>query len=178
MTTPPRPARNKPVVRQYGGLALLLILGCGGVMPAQAAQVGDSLAVNFHGTLKKKPCRIDNDRDIEVHFGNVGINKVDGQRYLQPVPYTLTCDEVNASWTLMLSLKGTVAGFETTALKTNATGLGIRILKDGKPMEINKPVAISYTSPPTLQAVPVQQSGVTLPEQDFSATATLMAEYL
>ncbi|QGH61589.1 fimbrial protein [Serratia proteamaculans] len=178
MTTAPWPARNKPAARQYGGLALLLILGCGGGMPAQADQVGDSLTVNFHGTLKKKPCHIAGDRDIEVHFGNVGINKVDGLRYLQPVPYTLTCDELNKSWTLMLSLKGTAAEFEKTALKTNATGLGIRILKDGKPMEINTSVAIDYASPPKLQAVPVQQSGVTLPEQDFSATATLMAEYL
>jgi hypothetical protein len=108
----------------------------------------------------------------------VGINKVDGQRYLQPVPYTLVCDEVNTAWTLVMTLKGTVTDFEQTALKTNAKGLGIRILKDGKPMEINKAIAISYTKPPVLQAVPIQKKGVTLPEQEFSVTATLMAEYL
>jgi type 1 fimbria pilin len=158
-----------------GLLALAAVLS---VSPALASQVGDSRRVTFHGTLKKKPCHIAGDRDISVHFGNVGINKVDGQRYLQPVAYTLTCEEVDPSWTLMLSVKGTPAGFENTALRTNANGLGIRILQNGKPLEINKPLAIDYASPPVLQAVPVQQRGVTLPEQDFSATATLMAEYL
>ncbi|WPU21981.1 fimbrial protein [Cedecea neteri] len=161
------------------GIRLTLLgLGFGTALAVQATQVGDSHAVSFHGTLKKKPCHISGDRDIEVHFGNVGSNKVNGQKYMQPVPYTLTCDEINASWTLMLSVKGTVAGFESSALKTNVNGLGIRILQNGKPMEINKAMAIANARPPVLQAVPVQQSGVTLPEQDFSATATLMAEYL
>lgn len=145
--------------------------------PARADATGDSLDVTFHGTLKRKPCQISNDQDINVHFGNVGVNKVDGQNYLQSVPYTLTCDDADASETLLMTLKGTQSGFENTALGTNADGLGIRILEDGTPMEINKAIPISYTNPPVLQAVPVQQSGVTLPEQDFSVTATLLAEY-
>lgn len=179
MTTYQRSADRTFITRGDCLRALLLVLGTFGIMSAALAiQTGDSQQVSFHGTLRKKPCHIAGDQDINVHFGNVGINKVDGQKYMQPVPYTLTCDEVNASWSLMLSVKGTAAGFENTALKTNASGLGIRILQNGKPMEINKAMAITYASPPTLQAVPVQQSGVTLPEQDFSATATLMAEYL
>lgn len=145
--------------------------------PAQAAQVGDSRSVTFHGTLRKKPCHIANDGDIYIHFGNVGIHKLDGQRYLQDIPYTLKCDETDPSWVLKMTLKGTQSGFENTALKTNANGLGIRILEEGLPLEINKAFDISYDSPPKLQAVPVQQNNVRLVEQDFSATATLLAEY-
>ncbi|OKB66581.1 hypothetical protein BHU62_11975 [Serratia marcescens] len=156
--------------------ALLMVLACL-VTAAQAEQKGDERQVTFHGTLKKKPCHISGDRDINVHFGNVGINKVDGQKYLQPVPYTLTCEEVNPGWALLLSVKGTPTGFDKSALATNANGLGIRILQNGKPLDINQALPITYGSPPVLQAVPVQQPGVTLPEQDFSTTATLMAEY-
>ncbi|HEM8838473.1 TPA: fimbrial protein [Klebsiella aerogenes] len=170
-------AQKRPV--RAAGL-LLMALASAALLTSPtvlANQNGDAVTVNFHGTLKRKPCHIANDTDISVHFGNVGIKKVDGQRYMQEVPYTIQCEETDPSWTLMLSVKGTQAGFENSALRTNANGLGIRILADGRPMEINKAMAISYTNPPKLQAVPVQQSGVTLPEQEFSATATLMAEY-
>lgn len=158
-------------------MAVVLLLNSAIMTAAKAAQTGDSKRVNFHGTLKKKPCHIANDQNIDVYFEKVGVKRVDSQRYMQPVPYTLSCDEVDPSWMLMLSVRGIPTGFEDTALQTNANGLGIRILQDGKPMQINKPIAISYGSPPMLQAVPVQQSGVKLSEQTFSATATLMAEY-
>lgn len=162
-----------------GGFALLVTLMVVGLSAScvQAEQFGDSVDVKFHGTLKKKPCLIDNDGDIYVHFGNVGVKRVDGQRYMQPVPYTIHCEETDPTWQLTLSVNGTQAGFENTALGTDATGLGIRILQNGVPMEINRAIPINVGSPPTLQAVPVQQSGVTLPEQAFTATATLLAEY-
>lgn len=163
--------------RTFRLLATLTLAALMAAPVAQADQIGDSVSVNFHGTLKKKPCHIENDGDIDVHFGNVSINKVDGQRYMQEVPYSLRCEETDPSWTLMLTVKGTATGFEKSALKTNANGLGIQILKDGTPLDINKPVDISYDNPPKLQAVPVQQPGVTLPEQNFNVTATLMAEY-
>ncbi|AKG72534.1 hypothetical protein WN53_09055 [Serratia fonticola] len=144
---------------------------------AQADQVGGSVTVKFHGTLKRKPCHIDNDGDIYVHFGNVGINKVDGQHYIQPIPYTLTCEEPDPSLTLLLYVMGTQSSFDSSALKTNANGLGIQILQNGTPLDINKALTINYSNPPTLQAVPVKQGGVKLPKQNFSVTATLLAEY-
>lgn len=124
-----------------------------------AAQMGDDRSVSFHGTLKRKPCHISSDRDINIHFGNVGINKVDGQRYAQDIPYTLQYDETDPSFILMMSIKGAPSGFENTALMTNAYGLGIRILQNGQLMKINEPVKINYGNPPKLQAVPVQRGG-------------------
>ena len=156
-----------------------IVILVGGYLMSQSARSAqnDSLSVTFHGTLKRKPCHISNDGDIYVHFGNVGINKVDGERYKQLVPYTVKCEETDPSWTLKLMVKGTPSGFEETALKTNANGLGIRILRDGQPLKINDAITINNSSLPILQAVPVQKSGVTLVEQDFMATATLLAEY-
>ncbi|WP_193138582.1 fimbrial protein [Klebsiella aerogenes] len=161
-------------------ILLMLAMTCTltvSIRSVQAAQVGDSRSITFHGTLRKKPCHIANDGDIYIHFGNVGIRKLDGQRYLQDIPYTLKCDELDPSWMLKMTLKGTQSGFENTALKTNVSGLGIRILEEGQPLEINKAFDISYDRPPKLQAVPVQQNNVKLVEQGFSATATLLAEY-
>lgn len=155
------------------------LLGISLLVPSlgQANQTGDSRSVTFHGTLKSKPCYIDDDGDIYVHFGNVGVNKVDGEHYIQDVPYTLRCEDANSSETLKMSLKGSQAGFEESALQTDVNGLGIRILRDGEPLKINDAIAINYEKPPKLQAVPVQQSGVALTARDFSATATLLTEY-
>lgn len=157
----------------------LAILGLSIVVPSQgfASQSGDTRKVTFHGILKRKPCLISNDGDIYVHFEKIGINKVDGQRYLHDLPYTISCEETDPSLTLKMTIKGTPSGFEDTALETNATGLGIRILKDGQPMKINDAVTINYTSQPKIQVVPVKQTGVDLQEQDFSTTATMLAEY-
>lgn len=167
-----------PVVKRTSALVLtMLSMVLLMSIDARAQQTGDSRAVNFHGVLKRKPCHINNEGDIDIHFGNVGINRVDGQRYMQDIPYTLTCEETDPSLSLKMSIKGTASGFEDTALNTNANGLGIRILQNGQPLKINDAITINYAAPPILQAVPVQKSGVTLPEQGFSATATLLAEY-
>lgn len=143
----------------------------------QAGQTGDSRAITFHGTLKKKPCQINNDGDIYIDFGNVGGKKVDGQRYIQAIPYTLVCEDVDPSWVLKMSIKGTVSNFSDTALNTNANGLGIQLLQNGIPLKINDAFVINYLSPPSLQAVPVKDPNVELQEQPFSTIATLLAEY-
>lgn len=144
---------------------------------AGATQTGDQVDVTFHGVLKQRPCHISNDQDIEVHFGNVGINKVDGSRYLQTVNYSLICDDPDAGVALMLTVKGIPTDFDKAAVNTNAQGLGIRILQDGKPLTLNSRLKIIYKTPPKLQVVPVKDPSVTLVENPFTATATLMAEY-
>ncbi len=144
---------------------------------AGATQTGDQTDVTFHGVLKQRPCHINNDQDIEVHFGNVGINKVDGSHYLQTVNYSLVCEDPNANVALMLTVKGIPAGFDQAAVNTNASGLGIRILQDGKPLPLNSRLKVTYQTPPKLEVVPVKDPSVTLVENPFTATATLLAEY-
>lgn len=156
----------------------ILTLSTFAVQPnLHADQKGDQLPVEFHGTLRKKPCHVAGGQDINVQFGNIGINQVDGLRYLKSVPYTLTCDEVIKAWSLGLSVKGIPAEFESTALKTSVAGLGIRILLNGKPLQINSVIPVNYQNLPVLQAVPVKEDGTVLTEQDFNITATLVAAY-
>lgn len=159
------------------GIILWALLSLNLMIPriAQADQTGDSLVVNFHGTLKRKPCHIS--IISPIHFGNVGVHKVDGTRYTQPVPYTLTCDAPDPSAILKMTLRGAVTGYDKAAITTSFRGLGIRILLNGQPMEINNGLAITYTNLPSLQAVLVQQPGEPLLAGVFRATATLLAEY-
>ncbi|CAI0968469.1 fimbrial protein [Serratia proteamaculans] len=163
-------------MNQYIGLSaamLVMVLS----FQAGATQTGDQIGVTFHGVLKQRPCHINGDRDIEVHFGNVGINKVDGSRYLQKVSYSLLCDDPDAGVSLMLSVKGTPTSFDLAAVSTSANGLGIRILQDGKPFTLNGRMKVTYKTPPKLEVVPVKDPGVALVENPFTATATLLAEY-
>lgn len=163
-------------MRQYRRLsAVMLTMALS--FPAGAAQTGDQIGVTFHGVLKQRPCHINNDQAIAVHFGNVGIHKVDGSRYLQQVSYSLLCDDPDAGVALMLSVKGTPTGFDLAAVSTSANGLGVRILQDGKPFTLNSRMKVTYKTPPKLEVVPVKDPNVTLVENPFTATATLLAEY-
>lgn len=131
--------------------------------------------VNFHGTLYKVTCRINNDAPVDIQFGNVGINKIDGVLYTQSVPLKITCDEAY-SGNLSFTITGTMASFDRSAIQSDIAGLGIRIMQDGKPVTIGQSFSISATSPPALTAVPVAQTGSTLNEGLFHATATFVAE--
>lgn len=94
----------------------------------------------FKGTLvNPPPCSIDNDKTIHVPFGDrLSIKKVSDGVYRKDVPYNLVCDSTaGKDWKLMLSVRGTLATFDTTDRATVATSmgnignLGVKILRDG-----------------------------------------------
>lgn len=159
----------------------VLLLTCGlvvGITPAQAED--GEVDMTFHGTLiEPPPCTINDGNRVDVDFGErVGINKVDGVNYRQQLNYQITCDKaVGGSWALTLSLSGSAAGFDSDALQTDKTDLGIRVYQNDKPFTPNSTVKINLDSPPRLEAVPIKQAGVTLTEGAFEAWATLRADY-
>ena len=55
--------------------------------------------------------------------------------------------------------------------------LGIHMVQDGKPFNLNTPMVINPLTPPVLEAVPVKLVGSTLSSGGFDAAATLLAEY-
>ena len=136
------------------------------------AQAAENMA--FHGTLVAPPCSINNGQTIEVLFGtNLGVNK-------QPVNYSVDCDAGYSVNNLAIVIDtATPAAFDGSAVVTNKTGLGIHILVDGVAATFAKRVAVADpASPPKIEAVPVQDSAVTLTEGAFEATMTLRADYL
>ncbi len=137
--------------------------------------------MSFHGTLVAPPCTISSGQSIDVLFGtNLGVNKIDGINYKQPVNYSVNCDAGYSGNNLAIVIDtATPAAFDGSAVITNKTGLGIRILVDGVAATFAKRVAVADpASPPKIEAVPVQDSAVTLTEGAFEATMTLRADYL
>ncbi|MBU3895540.1 hypothetical protein KH388_22895 [Serratia rubidaea] len=110
-------------------------------------------------------------------FGEIGINRVDGKNYLKQVEAPLKCDESQLKWDLWLEVHGQATAFDKAAIQSSVTDLGIHMLLDGKPLELNKPVRITPAPTLKLQAVPVKKIGTELPEGAFDASATLLVEY-
>ncbi|HBM63997.1 MAG TPA: pilus assembly protein [Pseudomonas sp.] len=138
----------------------------------------------FTGQLLAPPsCTVsDKGGRIDVHFErNIAVNRIDGERYRQTIPYQIDCPGANESgftWHMRVTLKGTDAGFDPAALHTSEKNLGIKVLLGGTPLIPNKPREISIygAALPVMEAVPVKLAGAKLPSTQFTASALLMAE--
>ncbi|WP_261418353.1 fimbrial protein [Serratia proteamaculans] len=122
------------------------------------------------------PCVINDDRPIEVAFGDVMTTRVDGDNYKMPVNYTLSCTG-GTSNAMKLQVKGTGATFDATVLQTNQTGLGIELRQGSGKLAVNSWLNFTYPNKPELWAVPVKKTGVTLTGGEFSAGATMAVDY-
>ena len=158
-----------------GGALLVLFLVAQGVW---ATQNGDRVDVNFTGRMEASTqCTVNEGQPVEVHFGNVGIKKVESGKYLEPVPYRLDCGSANSTNTVSLKLKAIPAAWDAHAMSTSAEGLGVYILHAGDPIELNSALPVDPADPPMFEALLVQDPTAALSEQPFSATGTLLAEY-
>ncbi|NMY39626.1 MULTISPECIES: fimbrial protein [unclassified Pseudomonas] len=150
----------------------LLVLCTAGINAAASANLA------FTGTLVEPPlCTINNGNTLTIDFKDVGVNKVDGINYRLPMNYTITCAGSTLPWEMVLTVKGTASSFESAAVQSSVTDLGIKLLQNGQPFQLNTPIVINPATPPALEAVPVKRPGSTLKSGGFSAAATLMAEY-
>lgn len=122
------------------------------------------------------PCVINDDRPIEVEFGDVMTNLVDGDNYRMPVNYTLSCTG-GTSNAMKLQVKGTGAAFDATLLQTNKADLGIELRQGNSRLAVNDWLKFNYPDKPELWAVPVKQRGATLTGGEFSAGATMEVAY-
>ncbi|EKM0376768.1 fimbrial protein [Cronobacter turicensis] len=157
---------------------LIVLLSLSALLPLSAFSAEN---MSFHGTLIAPPCTISEGKTIEVAFGNdLGVNRIDGNNYKQPVNYTVNCEAGYTANNLAIVIDTTApASFDNSAISTNKTGLGIRILVEGVPVTFAQRVAIANpSSPPKIEAVPVQDQAITLTEGAFEATMTLRTDYL
>lgn len=67
--------------------------------------------------------------------------------------------------------------FDSSAVVSSVSGLGIKILRNGVPFTLNTPLLINPASPPVLEAVPIKSAASILAPGGFSASATLLAYY-
>jgi len=134
--------------------------------------------MNFHGTLVALPsCTINNNEPINVEFGDVGVNKVDGVNYTKDIDYKISCDRTTEDGQLYLSVTGTGSDFNSDYLMTSVSGLGIEIKAEDALYKLNSQLKVDIASPPKLTAVPVKEATTSLAAGEFSAAATLQAFY-
>nr|WP_261803117.1 fimbrial protein [Serratia nematodiphila] len=127
-------------------------------------------------TIVAPPCVINDNRPIDVEFGDVMTTRVDGNNYRMPVNYTLDCKDAPSS-AMKLQVQGTGASFDGALLKTSNATLGIKLQHGAAPLPVNTWLNFTYPNKPELWAVPVKQSGVTLPGGEFTAGATMKVDY-
>lgn len=176
-TQPYRFPRKRAVLLILAGLVMLAGTG------ARAAPRSDAAKnLEFKGVLvEPPPCSINNDSTLTVDFGDkVGVRKIASGIYRQPVELSLICEESSLTWQLMLSVTGNPTDFDTdnaTLAVSPQIDLGIKLLLDGKPLELNKPVKVNSEALKGIEALLVQRADTILEEGTFSARATLRAIY-
>lgn len=122
-------------------------------------------------------CIINNDRPIEVDFGDAVITtSVDGFNYREPINFSLKCNG-DTTKTMNMMILGAGADFNENNLKTSKENLSIALYSKGTVLALNKSKPFIYSEIPTLEAVLVKQSGKTLTEGIFTATATMQIGY-
>lgn len=133
--------------------------------------------VNVDVTVIAPPsCVINNDRVIDVNFGDVLTDKVDGVNYKVEVDYTINCSRLSNN-ALTLEISGGGASFNNEVLKTDVDNLGVRVVLGGANYIINEKKRFTYPNKPKLEVVPVKKAGVNLSGGKFTSVATLSVAY-
>lgn len=164
------------LLQTFAVLLLVMIF----TQTCRAAQVGDKKTYNFTGLMvEATPCAINGDQPITVSFRNVGISKIDTGRYVQDLHYSLNCGGATSKGKVSMFIKANPTTWDTKAIATDVTGLGAQVLKDGSPLELNTYISIpDPANPPALQVRLVKDPAAVLTDQPFTATGTLIVEYV
>lgn len=143
-------------------------------------QTGDSVDVTFTGLLQAMTaCSINNDRTIEIAFGNIGINKIESEQYTRSIDYELDCGSVGGANTILLTLKATPVPSDGSIVASGRKGLLIQFYKDSVPLKLNEEFKVeNVTTPPKLMVKLITDPAEEPEEGAFSCTATLIAEYI
>ena len=151
------------------------VLTCGCLLLTLCKGAMADVSVSIRGVvLAPPPCIINGESTLNVPFGDdLMTTRIDGVSYKRVVPYTVTCGPQPTNF-MTLKLTGTGAGFDSSALGTSKSNLGIRLLVGGVAWPLNTTVNFTYPNLPDVKAVLVKKTGSTLTGGTFSASATLV----
>ncbi|RJF53865.1 fimbrial protein [Serratia inhibens] len=164
------------MARQTGRMLVL----AGGMLLSPWLAAAENMT--FHGTLiENPPCTINGGEPVEIDFGEVGVNKVDGQNYAQT--FTIIYDCEGTSTDKVLRYLGAATAFDTAAVQSNIADFGIQLRSQsndgaltGFVVGTTLPIP-SYLGSSTFVATPVKKAGAELSEGAFTSAATLQLEY-
>ncbi|WP_343530006.1 fimbrial protein [Yokenella regensburgei] len=166
------------IFARWGAIALFAMTGI--LLAGDTAAAGSSnLDVRITGTVvATASCTFSGTDPIKVEFGDVYINEIIGEAYKQPVPYQVSCKGDPDGKTLQMQIAGSAASFDGKQLKTDASGLGIKLLKGSETLSVNQWFNFDNASQPLLYAVLEKQTGARFQDgQAFNASATLKVAY-
>lgn len=126
--------------------------------------------------VAQPPCVINNNKTIDVDFGTILRDRLDGKNYRRDVNYTLDCKDQTTN-EMRLSVRGNPVTFDNSALQTNISGLGISLVANGEKLGINDWLRFTYPNKPALTAIPVINKDSPPAGGDFQASATLVVAY-
>lgn len=145
------------------------------------ARITSAANLTFHGKLiadADMGCEINGGHTLEVYFGTIISDKIDGMNYSTDIPWNFECNNLVHKETLTLQYLGTATSFTSDAISTSLDGLGIVLQQNGEIFHPGDSIVIDEDSPPTLKAVPIKQPGKKLAEGNFEAYAALLLDYL
>lgn len=144
--------------------------------------------INFKGVVHETPeCTVNGGQPITVDFGTVDVDTIDNIENSVDINYSFECPALPSDlskWFYYYQFRGTASSFDTSALATSISDLGIRLTADGVSISPGSGGgSISSLTPngssplPQLKATLIKNSGSTLTTGDFSATASLEVTY-
>jgi type 1 fimbria pilin len=160
-------------------LTLPLILAPASLPLAQTVLGKNQVLVEISGTIRAKiPCIINNNKPIDIPFGDVQISRIDGKQYkITQIRYTLDCRRAQ-SYPLHMKISGEGAGFNSKLLGIpSQSSLGIALKRNTTNLALNDWFSLTPASPPKLEAVLVAHSEGTITGGEFSASATMVVDY-
>ncbi|MGG7779870.1 fimbrial protein [Klebsiella aerogenes] len=157
---------------------------CAGLVISLFSINSFAATVTVKGTVILPTCTIKSSSSvIQVNFGDdVITTRIDGKEYKkQKIEYSIQCDgDMSSNSGLQISISGSPASFDSSLLKTNVTGLGVRFLNGSNNLSLNSGSAkFDYINdtPPTIYAVLARDASVTLASGAFSASAMMSVDY-
>ena len=141
---------------------------------AMASVKLSNLTINL--ILTSRACTLNDNKAIEVKFGEILATKINGVNYRMPIDYSLSCP-AGMPVGMRMQLRGGVTSFDNSALQTSVTGLGIKMQNMTSEFPLNSWINFNYPDMPKLFAVPIRKANTVLTGGIFSASATLMVDY-
>lgn len=154
---------------------LLVALSAGWVSFAVAGYESRTITISMT-VLNPPPCTINDNKTIEVDFGEVIADDIDGSHYSRPLSVNLSCSGQGKNQ-LRLQIQGTADKVNPAYLQTDRADMAIKFTSQGNALALNKWLPFSWPDVPELRAAPVLSSNKELTGGTFSASATLRVEY-
>ena len=128
-------------------------------------------------------CEFNGGNPIEVDFGDIGSEGLDGSRYVQDLLIDFVCsggDFENGAKTIRLTVRGNTSDFSSDYFKTDKQDLGIKLTSSAGIVRPNITYQVQSNQNSgrwQLSAAPLAKPGASISEGEFNASATVIASF-